>query len=85
LDRKDIKNIKDIYDASSTYRQFIKVLHASSNDCMIFDNWLDHFMDDIGVEKLNLHKIDFIIHASTVESWNVDVDYEVVDETHIKN
>lgn len=73
--RKWFPAVKKIYEESHSYREFVKKLH-NMTDCSIFDTWLSYFMKDIGVDKLDLGHIHFIITRVSIDQWNNDIEIE---------
>jgi hypothetical protein len=63
---------KTIYESSNNYRDFVKKLHNGNNDCSIFVYWLHSLMVDMGINKLNLQEMFFVISRGNVENWNTE-------------
>ena len=76
--RQKFKAIKEVYDESTTYREFVKHLHNKSSDCIVFNKWLSYFISKQGGAELNLQNAFFIIKAEIINGWSENISFRVV-------
>jgi hypothetical protein len=77
--RKKYNIVKDIYESSTSFRDFIKNLHRNIPDCQVLSGWLSYYMSQQCFNSLNLHHMFFAIKKETIEGWILNINVNKLD------
>jgi hypothetical protein len=61
--------LRPMYQAATSYRDFIRRVDEEFEDCIIFYMWLSYFMSRIGATRLNLQETYFSVSRGKIDAW----------------